>query len=134
MVTAPNIPPVPHLQALPPEGVAAVLTQARQQGWQTFHLALSDAHLDHALAALGRCLAFPNWYGANLDALADCLEDLSWLPDTGVVLCLIGGEAMARQAPQDWQGLQAVLQEAVVTWHAAQRPFQVYLDPPPSHP
>lgn len=29
------------------------------------------------LAALGRTLAFPDWYGVNLDALADCLADLA---------------------------------------------------------
>lgn len=29
-----------------------------------------------ALRAIGRALAFPAWYGANLDALYDCLTDL----------------------------------------------------------
>jgi RNAse (barnase) inhibitor barstar len=28
------------------------------------------------LAAIGRAFAFPEWYGANLDALFDCLTDL----------------------------------------------------------
>lgn len=28
------------------------------------------------LRAIGRALAFPAWYGANLDALYDCLTDL----------------------------------------------------------
>ncbi|QWT47480.1 barstar family protein [Azospira inquinata] len=137
MVSSPNHPPAaaPHrLQALPPAGLDALIAQARQQGWQIFHLALQDARLDHALVALGRSLAFPEWYGANLDALADCLGDLSWLPETGLVLCLTGGAAMAREAPQDWLALQEVLQDAATTWAATQRPFQVYLDPPPGHP
>jgi RNAse (barnase) inhibitor barstar len=30
-----------------------------------------------ALKAIGRALDFPDWYGANLDALFDCLTDLS---------------------------------------------------------
>ncbi len=29
-----------------------------------------------ALKAIGRALEFPDWYGANLDALYDCLTDL----------------------------------------------------------
>jgi RNAse (barnase) inhibitor barstar len=29
------------------------------------------------LAAIGRALGFPDWYGANLDALFDCLTDLA---------------------------------------------------------
>jgi Barstar (barnase inhibitor) len=28
------------------------------------------------LAAVGRALAFPEWYGQNFDALADCLHDV----------------------------------------------------------
>lgn len=29
------------------------------------------------LTAIGRALSFPDWYGANLDALYDCLTDLA---------------------------------------------------------
>lgn len=32
------------------------------------------------LTAIGRAFAFPQWYGANLDALYDCLTDV---PDRG---------------------------------------------------
>jgi RNAse (barnase) inhibitor barstar len=32
------------------------------------------------LTAIGRAFGFPEWYGANLDALYDCLTDL---PDRG---------------------------------------------------
>ncbi|WP_229795280.1 barstar family protein [Saccharothrix coeruleofusca] len=39
-----------------------------------------------ALAAIGEALEFPDWYGHNLDALYDCLTDLSWLPEGEHVL------------------------------------------------
>ncbi|MGH3609345.1 MAG: barstar family protein, partial [Pseudonocardiaceae bacterium] len=29
---------------------------------------------------MGSALDFPAWYGRNLDALHDCLADLSWQP------------------------------------------------------
>ncbi len=29
--------------------------------------------------AVAATLGFPDWFGHNLDALADCLRDLSWL-------------------------------------------------------
>jgi RNAse (barnase) inhibitor barstar len=35
---------------------------------------------DSLLRSLGRAFGFPEWYGANLDALYDCLTDL---PDRG---------------------------------------------------
>lgn len=36
------------------------------------------------LAGFAAVLHFPDWYGGNLDALADCLGDLSWLPEEPV--------------------------------------------------
>ncbi len=36
------------------------------------------ADKDALLAALGRALDFPDYYGGNWDALEECLNDLSW--------------------------------------------------------
>ena len=36
--------------------------------------------------ALSKALAFPDWYGCNLDALFDCLSEV----DTDTMLCLEG--------------------------------------------
>ena len=47
-------------------------------------------------AALARALGFPDWYGANLDALADCLRDV---PEDGVLLLDAWG-AVARAEPR----------------------------------
>ncbi len=33
-------------------------------------------------------LAFPDWFGHNWDALADCLTDMSWLPADGYLVVL----------------------------------------------
>jgi len=48
-------------------------------------------------------LAFPDWFGANWDALEDCLCDLSWRRGDGHVLVLRGGEALqpAQPDPRD---------------------------------
>ena len=40
------------------------------------------------LARIAQALDFPDWFGRNWDALADCLDDLSWLPAPGSVLLL----------------------------------------------
>lgn len=47
------------------------------------------------LAAAGRALAFPDWYGQNFDALADCLHDIGSGTD-GVVLLWDGWATLAR--------------------------------------
>ena len=43
---------------------------------------------DTALDRIAAALRFPEWFGANFDALADCLGDLSWLPADGYLLLL----------------------------------------------
>jgi len=45
-----------------------------------------------ALAAIGEAMGFPGYYGQNLDALYDCLTDLSWLPPGEHVLVWEGGD------------------------------------------
>lgn len=40
------------------------------------------------LTELGRAFAFPDWYGANLDALYDCLTDLAEPGAPGVLVVL----------------------------------------------
>lgn len=40
------------------------------------------------LTAIGRALGFPQWYGANLDALYDCLTDLAERGDAGWLIVL----------------------------------------------
>jgi RNAse (barnase) inhibitor barstar len=40
------------------------------------------------LKAIGRAFAFPQWYGANLDALYDCLTDLPERGERGWVVVL----------------------------------------------
>ncbi|MFL6061115.1 MAG: barstar family protein [Marmoricola sp.] len=48
---------------------------------------------DEFLAAVGTALSFPDWYGQNLDALADCLDDLTG----AVVLLWDGWSTLARE-------------------------------------
>ncbi len=61
---------------------------------------LSDAAALHR--ALAEALAFPDWYGNNLDALYDCLTDLE---ETHLTLTSFPAWA---------QGFQAVMEDAMV--------------------
>ena len=55
------------------------------------------------LKAIGCAFSFPDWYGANLDALYDCLTDLPELAVPGwvVVLERLPGEPRFRAAERD---------------------------------
>ena len=73
------------LARLPPQAVlplgdrrpADLARQARRAGHLWLHADCSSAH-DKAgvMAALGTGLGLPDYFGANLDALYDCLTDL----------------------------------------------------------
>lgn len=89
-------------------GLAGLLAGHLEPGVYTWHAAFSEAEVrrsvehagarfgyvdgwthpgkDEFLAAVGAALSFPDWYGQNLDALADCLDDL-----TGAVVLLWDG-------------------------------------------
>jgi RNAse (barnase) inhibitor barstar len=80
------------------------------------------------LARVARALSFPNWFGANWDALNDCLRDLDWLPmKNGYVLILEQGEFFAARHSQEFDDAKAVLGAAAEYWKAEGRPFCVFI-------
>jgi RNAse (barnase) inhibitor barstar len=78
---------------------------------------------DEALAAIGDALDFPPWYGRNLDALYDCLTDLSWLPPGLHVLVWSHHQTLAEH---DWPAYQKV-RHALLDGAAAGRRLTVML-------
>lgn len=78
---------------------------------------------DGFLAAIGKTLDFPDWYGHNWDALADCLNDMSWLEAEGYVLVLEHADAFAAANPADFGTALSILQEATDGWREDGVPF-----------
>jgi hypothetical protein len=99
-------------------GLAAVLAGREEPGIHLWHGAFDVEDVRHAvehagwgfayvdgwtagdskatfLAAVGEALAFPDHYGQNFDALADCLHDIGSGVD-GVVLLWDGWSTLAR--------------------------------------
>lgn len=99
-------------------GLAGLLAGHVEPGVYTWHAAFGPAEVqrsvEHAgarfgyvdgwahqtkaefLAAVAKALSFPDWFGQNLDALADCLDDLDESP---VVLLWDGWGTLARSEP-----------------------------------
>ena len=77
-------------------------------------------------------LQFPTWFGANWDALEDCLGDLTWCKAGGHVLLFEG----APDLPADERGiLLDILASAAANWRERGRPFfAVFLDGPAELP
>lgn len=74
---------------------------ARRHGSRLLPVDLSHAgSRELVLHTLGQALAFPDWYGANLDALHDCLADDEWRSPHGSIV-LLNGLATLRQADPD---------------------------------
>jgi RNAse (barnase) inhibitor barstar len=90
-----------------------------------------------ALRAVAHALQFPDWFGANWDALEDCLGDLSWRPVGGHVLVFRNWQALGSD---DLGVLIDVLRSSAESWSGRGKPFfAVLIDPqarlalPPLH-
>ncbi len=80
-----------------------------------------------AMREIADALQFPDWFGENLDALADCLHDLSWLPSEGYVLVLEHtGEWRTGEADMFATVLE-IFNEAAQHWAANRVPFWAFL-------
>lgn len=75
----------------------------------------------------GKALHFPEWYGNNWDALADCLTDMSWNEADGYLIILQSAGALASNDPQALDTLISVLQETSENWKKQRVAFWVLL-------
>lgn len=115
-----------------PPGARATVEQAARQP----HLSLLPADisacrsLQDALARLGRALNFPDYYGANLDALFDCLTAPDWCGSSGQILLLTGCDHLQQKAPGDFARLLEVLDAAAEERRGGRQPLWVLIDTP----
>jgi hypothetical protein len=111
-----------RIDGVSPEGLAEA---AAGHGWVPVVVettgAADKAGLLAALAAAGR---FPDWAGANWDALQDALGDLSWLgPAEGYLVVLVGWAGVAPAVPADCLVVESVLAAAAAEWADRGTPF-----------
>ena len=103
---------------------ARALDQARSRGVLA-HLVGPVNSRAEALDAIGAALNCPAWYGHNLDALYDCLIDLSWQPDGEHVLIWAGHRDLEAADPDTYRAVLAVLDDATAA--SSERPLTVLL-------
>lgn len=96
-----------------PEPAEAAAEKAYSRGAYP-HVVNSRSTVDKAstLSAFAEALSFPDYFGHNLDALYDCLTDLSWLPHGEHVLIWPGSDALRRADPKTYLAIRSVLSDA----------------------
>lgn len=108
---------------------ASVVSAASKAGLRVVQIDVGQlGDRDEVLANLGRTLDFPDWYGANFDALHDCLTDPDWQPAPGHVLLISGLEKLRAAVPTDFHTLIDVLRSAAEIRRNLGTPLWVLLD------
>lgn len=80
------------------------------------------------LQRIATALAFPKTFGANWDALADCLGDLEWLPHAGGYTWLFDHAGDFRDASEgDFDILCDILDGACAAWKQRGTPCCAFL-------
>ena len=116
---------------LPPQLRTALETAARKQHFPILTADIGiHQKIQTTLRQLGSALHFPIWFGANFDALFDCLADPEWYPAKGHVIILSGIDSLRVSNPDDFATLIEVLQAAVEARREIGFPLWVLLDTP----
>lgn len=63
--------------------------------------------------SIASALSFPDYFGHNLDALYDCLTDLSWLAAGEHVVVWHKPSALREADPQSYSAIVGVLADAI---------------------
>jgi len=109
-----------------PAELALLQTIVRRAGLRWVVVDLRRARGKHALlSACARGFVFPAGFGGNWDALADCLQDLSWLAEPGTVALLRGAADFAVAAPDEHAMLLEILGATAEYWRQRERVFIV---------
>jgi hypothetical protein len=78
------------------------------------------------LHAFAEAAHFPDWFGANWDALADALCDLSWREAKGYVLLLRNARTTLGLSAHDREIALDILADTTVYWRQRGKPFWVF--------
>lgn len=119
------------LYHLPAARYSEVQAQARQARLVQLSADLSaSGEAGEILRELGRAFGFPIWYGANFDALHDCLTDPDWQARKGLLLLVSGLETLRHNDPEAFSTLIEVLRSAARIRSAAKYPTWILLTSP----
>jgi RNAse (barnase) inhibitor barstar len=113
----------------PPKGMPGLLAAADKSGFAIIRIDLSAVRDKRTLfERLATALKFPDWFGRNWDALADCLGDLSWMPADGYLILLEHCDGFRAGHGGDFTTALQVFAAASEAWRGERVPFWVLVD------
>jgi RNAse (barnase) inhibitor barstar len=109
---------------LPHTDKKQVVEAATANGFATFRVNLTKAEdKDQMLSAIARALKFPDTFGRNFDALADCLADMEWKPADGYLILLEHCDGIHGKAEADFANTLQIFEQAADDWREQDVPF-----------
>lgn len=101
-----------------------MIAAARAGGLAAFRVNLARAgDKEQMLAAIAKALKFPDWFGNNFDALADCLADMGWKRAEGYLVLLEHCDGIHGKAEADFLTALQTFEQAADEWREAGVPF-----------
>lgn len=108
-----------------------LIAAGEQHGLLVHRIDLTDCdNKAQVLQRLSQALQFPDWFGDNWDALADSLNDLSWLPAPGYLTVIDHFDAWQQAQPDEVDTLLDIFDSAALQWADAGIPFWLMLPLP----
>lgn len=96
---------------------APIVAAAEANGYAAFRVDLAKSDdKDQMLATIGKALDFPDWFGHNFDALADCLGDMNWRPAEGYLVMLEHCDGIHSKAETEFVTTLQIFQQAAEDW------------------
>lgn len=109
-------------------GATEILTAADSCGLTSFHLDLkSTSSKQGFLKAAADAFQFPEYFGGNWDAFADCLTDFAWCKAKGYVLLIENMEKFTDGSPEEMRIARSIFEDAAGHWRKQRTPFFVVL-------
>ena len=101
-----------------------VVAAAKAAGLAAFRVNLAKAgDKEQLLAAIARALKFPDWFGHNLDALADCVADMGWKPAEGYLVLLEHCDGIHGKSEEAFSSVLNVFEQTADEWREQGVPF-----------
>ena len=114
---------------LPHTDKQQIVDAAKAKGFATYRIDLTKAaDKDTLLTDIGKAMKFPDWFGHNFDALADCLADMEWRPAEGYLILLEHCDGIHGNAEADFVTTLQVFEQAANQWRGDDIPFWCLVD------